>query len=227
MSTYQHVFFEPHVGSRYGKPASLFNNRILVLGDSHYCRMGCLDCGNLQNHSKCSSFTLERVVEYLEEQERDRWMATYSTFINTVFRRGTSHGERETFFESVAFYNYLQKAAGTNSESASAYAAEYNQESHLLAFYEVLENLMPELVIIWGNRVWNALPNNLKGYGEATKGAGIKIGPKIFTAYYDYPFNGRRVLLIGAQHPCRGTSVAFNEAVFDELGVTPMSGVTP
>ena len=195
MSTYKHVFFEPHVGSRYGMPESIFNKRILVLGDSHYCHDGCLDCGNLHEHSDCSGFTSKIVRYYLEAQESEGWMKTYSTFINTVFRRCTSDVDRKAFFESVAFYNYLQKAAGTDSKSAPAYAAEYNQEKHLLAFYEVLEDLKPEVVISWGDRVWNALPNNWRGYGEATKGAGFKIGSKDFTAYYDYPFNGGRILL--------------------------------
>ena len=218
MRTYKYAFFEPHVGLKYGTQESVFKKSILVLGDSHYCEEDCDTCGDKDKHHDCAGFTTVVVKKFLKHGMSEAWMKTYTTFINSLLRRRASISDRESFFESVAFYNFLQRAAGSNSSSANMHAGEYDSTANWRAFHEVLEQLMPEIVISWGDRVWEALPNDW-GCGEAKKGEGIKIGAEVFYRYYDYPFKDSRILLVGVHHPCVGYSIDFHSAVFNALGV--------
>ena len=214
------VFFDPHVGEKYGKEGSLFKKKILVLGDSHYCDNECTDrksCGDLEKHQDCADFTQEIVKDFLNlgcTGERYRWKGTYSRFVNSMMGREASQPEREEFFDSVVFYNYMQAAAGDNPYVAGSY--EHSDKRYLSALYEVLDKYSPDVVICWGQTLWDTLPDDFN-YGEPVKGAGIKIGDMEFLKYYDYPYKDGRLMLIGVHHPSIGYARDFHHEIFSKL----------
>ena len=212
------VFFEPWVGKDYGSTKSIFQKKVLVLGDSHYCEK-CETCGNRDLHSGCTQFTQNTIGVYLNPNEHGKWKKTYSTFLNSIFGKGTSLSERTRFFDSVAFYNFLQVSAGDNATSANAY--NYYDPKHLAAFYEMLNEVLPDIILLWGNRVWDVLPNDW-GDGEAKKGDPIPVRNLAFTQYLTYPFHGTEITLVGTHHPCSGFPSEFYHEVFSRLGVVPI-----
>lgn len=150
----QSVFFQPWKGIDYGTLKSIFPKRVLILGDSHYCDT-CKTCGDKKIHPECTDFTSKVISDYLNPNHKATWKKTFSTFINSFWNRNTSLIERTKFYDSVAFYNYLQVAAGSNAYSAMRY--DYNDNVHKVAFDEVLSELSPEVIIVWGDRVWNII----------------------------------------------------------------------
>lgn len=215
------VFFDPHVGAKYDKAEALFTKKLLILGDSHYCKSECADrttCGDRGKHSDCTQFTQEVVEMYLDPTccgNEFRWKKTFTTFVHSMLKKDTTLEEQKAFFDSVVFYNYLQVAAGASPDAAGM--SDHSDKRYQTAFYEVIDQHRPEVVVCWGQRLWNTLPNDF-GYGEAVKGAGLKIGDSMFWNYYDYPYRDGRLLLIGVHHPSAGFAGAFHHEVFKQLG---------
>lgn len=209
------VFFDPWVGKNYGTERSIFNKKVLILGDSHYCKC-CEGCGNRTLHPDCTDFTRKVVIDYLDPAHKADWKSTYSTFINSMLNKSTSTEERADFFESVVFYNFLQISAGEDPYSTKQY--DYTDDRYLRAFYDVIDKTLPDVVICWGGKLWDTLPNNWNNYGEAEKGAGININNDVFGKYYTYPYRGdKRILLIGVRHPSMGFARDYHHQIFSKL----------
>lgn len=202
------VVFAPRVGNVYGATGSVFKKRTVILGGSHYG-------GNGAPLDKLRDFTQEVVEDYLARCG-ENWCKTYTTFINSVYGRGATQHEREQFFESVVFYTFLQDTAGAGPYDADK--SNYSAEQHFAAFREILDKHKPEVVISWGGRVWDALPNNW-GYGEAVKGEPITIGGTSFGRYFDYPYRDWRIVLVGVDHPSIGYARDFHHEIFQRLGL--------
>ena len=49
------IFFQPFVGKDYAN-GGIFDKRIMILGESHYCDESCTDCGDCQLHRECMGF---------------------------------------------------------------------------------------------------------------------------------------------------------------------------
>ena len=209
------IFFLPWIGDKYGTQYSLFENKILLIGNSHYCGT-CNTCGDSIKSPECTTFTTEIVDTYLDPEEKHSWKKTFSTFINSFFGHSTTYKERKDFFDSVSFYNYLQVSAGNNPYSTHNY--NFDDRRHLLAFYEVLDKIKPNVVISWGDIVWNAIPNNW-GDGEAIKGNKLTFDNKIFDSYLYYNYKNDTIMLVGAHHPSAGYNSDFYNKIFTELKV--------
>lgn len=198
---FTNVFFNPFVGKNYGTKESLFPKKILVLGDSHYCKVECKNrdtCGDKLLHPECQDFTEKTVYEhYLNSECKDPWKRTFSRFINSMYEYPANQEEKKSFFDSIVFYNFLQNAAGQNWNEANNYG--HTQNQHLKAFYEVLDEHMPDTVISWGNRLWDILLNDW-GYGEAEKPL-LSIDNKDFYCCYYYPYRDKTIMLVGTIHP--------------------------
>jgi len=208
------IFFDPVVGVHYGTDQSISKKRIMVVGNSHYCG-DCPECGDRSlSDGKCLNFTKNTVELYLNPDESGYWMATYSTFVNSLLGRRSSLEDRRTVFDSIIFYNYLQVSAGEDAYSTNRY--DFRDVRHLNAFLEVVDHYRPDVVICWGATVWNVLPDDW-GYGEAVKGCGVMAGSKEFRRYQTYPFKNEELLLIGVKHPCIGYSVDFHHQMFSQL----------
>jgi len=205
----ENVFFEPWIGKFYGTNSSLFNKKILIIGDSHYCEDNCSDCGDKKYSPRCSNFTEETINAYLSPTDLAAWTKTFTKFMNSLVIDKVDY-DRQTAWNSVCFYNFLQIAAGDAPRKTSEYS--YKNQIHLSAFIEVLNKLKPDVIITWGNKVWNSLPNDF-GYGEAIPDETF---PKF---HFNYPFENKIISLIGVTHPSAAyTSDNFNK-IFTQLRI--------
>lgn len=194
------MFFLPHIGRHY-LYSPLFGKRILVLGESHYCDRGCIDCGAAR-HGDCARFTQKVIADYLNPaNEREGWMNTYLKFERSLVGHETENGESRRIWDSVAFYNYLQVAMGGPREAGQ----QDQYQNAATAFIEALETLRPDLVIVWGMRLWNALPS-----GEMWCG-GTKVvveGYEVQNGFYRLN-DGLKVRAFAVYHPSAGYDWAF------------------
>jgi len=209
------IFFDPCVGKNYGSELSIFKQKLLIVGNSHYCGK-CPDCGDRDICGCGPTLTQKAVSVYLDPKDKSKWKKTYSTFINSFFGKPTSLLERQAFFDSVAFYNFLQVSAGEDPYSTSQY--DFKEKRHLDAFYEVLDSIMPDVVVCWGDTVWDILPNNWNAFGEAERGVGIQIGDTVFKNYLIYPYKDKKITLVGVKHPSQGYGSDFHHKVLSSFG---------
>jgi len=202
-------FFDPWVGTSYGD--GLFDRKVMVVGASHYCGDGCRDCGDPAAHPECRGFTQQVVSDYLDDAYSgdSDWKRTFSTFVNSVFGRDASADERELFFDSVVFANYLQCAEGRDSDEK--HDGLFEDERHLRAFLALVDEFRPDVVVVWGSRVWNAIPWDF-GDGEADC---------VADGVYRFPRGGRDFLMVNLHHPSQGYPFAVSHAILENAGVVP------
>lgn len=185
--------FQPWVGKSYHN-GGIFGKKIMALGDSHY--------GTKQN----ANITREVLGWYLDKSiEREGWMNTYLKFERSLVGRETTAEESNDIWQSILFYNYLQvlltqpREAGTDKQYKDSSAA----------FMQVLEQYQPELVIVWGKRLWQKLPNENWTDAEA-----ISITYQSSQlehediGYYTLP-NGHIVRCLCVYHPSAGYDWSF------------------
>jgi len=154
MVLYSNVFFNPWVGPDY-LSGGIFGKRIMVLGDSHYCGEDCKECG-MNGRPNCNQFTTDVVKAYLNQNnEREGWMSTYLKFERSLVNHETTPDESIRIWNSLLFYNFLQVAmqgprqAGTPEQYRAAAGP----------FFSVLDHYQPDLLVVWGVRLWNNLPS--------------------------------------------------------------------
>ena len=185
-------FFTPWIGCLYGGRGSALPKRVMVLGASHYCGNRCADCGNPKAHPECAVFTRDVVRDYLSDKCSGYWKKTFTTFINSVFGRATTAEERRQFMDSIVFANFLQRAEGRDAnEKHNEY---FQLPANLDAFKATIREYRPDVIVTWGDRVWNAIPWDL-GYGMAEK---------VRDGVFRYPFSDHTFLLLGLHHPSIG-----------------------
>ncbi len=199
-------FFHPWVGPNYST-GGIFGKRIMVLGESHYCGENCADCGSDFNCG-CNQFTPMRVMDYLDRSnEREGWMSTYLKFERSLVNRETTPEESVRIWNSLLFYNFLQVAMAENRQAGTS--EQYRAAA--APFFSVLDQYQPDLLIVWGVRLWNNLPSERWLDGEDMQVDGISIE----NGYYLLP-DGRRVRAICVYHPSAGYSWDFwYKAIFN------------
>lgn len=182
----KNVFFKPWVGTEYSS-GGIFGKRILVLGESHYT-----------DDEPEPNLTIEVMKEYLSyETTIPPYLQSFNKFERSLVGTTTGGAIRKQIWNSVVFYNYLQvsmsgpRQAGQKSDYADA--AE--------AFYEILEAYRPEIVIVWGYRLWDTIPADRWEWGEeiTLDGELSRIGCYLLV-------DGTRVKAIPVKHPSAGYS---------------------
>lgn len=190
------LFFQPWVGSHYSS-GGIFGKRIMALGESHHCDETCTECGLLLRH-ECNQFTTDVIKSYLDQNnKREGWMSTFLKFERSLVNHKTTPEESKRIWNSILFYNYLQVAM-KNSRQAGI-SKQYQDAAN--PFFSVLEQYKPELLIVWGVRLWNALPVERWEAGPQK----IVEGYKVPNGYYLLS-NGDRVRAICVYHPSAGYS---------------------
>lgn len=162
-------YFEPWVGRNY-KNGGIFGKKILALGDSHYCD-SCVDCGVAGGVSCIPDFTKEVISDYLDGYYgKQGWPTTMKKFERLISgNENTERSDAIAIWNSISFYNFLQTA--NNSNARVPYYGEYYEKS-LPYFWTVLDELSPDIVIVWGKKVWGYLPiegwvyEPVEGYNE-------------------------------------------------------------
>lgn len=194
----EHVFFKPWIGKNY-QNGGIFKKKILVLGESHYC-------GNENCNSKCGfrdfpdggceDFTYDRVMDYLSGSA-GMWANTFKKFERSLVNKPTTAEESREIWESVAYFNFLQVAM-TETRTAGSYE-DYIEGQR--AFLEVIKDLQPDLIIVWGIRLYGHLPNERWIQGEPL----VVDNYSVKNGYYQQK-QGKKSRVIAVYHPSVGYS---------------------
>lgn len=98
----KNVYFLPWVGPNYN--AGFNGKKILVVGASHYCNDGCIDCPK-----PCRDFTINVINKDARADVSTPYKRTFICFERAMVNREfNSLTERESFWDSVSFYNFCQ-----------------------------------------------------------------------------------------------------------------------
>lgn len=193
------INFKPWVGKNYEN--GLFNGKkILVLGESHYCKIERSEGGRCHQFCTKELMTEEcfnQTKDVISEIKNQDWKSrTFSNFERTIFGKIPSPEERELLWDSVIFYNYLQY-----SQSGPTRALEQNSDAYRdseMAFKELLETYMPDYIIAWGIRLYEITPN--WGGEQST----ITIEENGDANVWTYIIKGKRIPTLFIYHPAYG-----------------------
>mgnify|MGYP006985822454 CR=1 FL=1 len=152
-NTMKNAFFKPWIGKEYGS-GGIFGKKILVLGEAHLCG-GCDDCGKVENAEECADFTSSNCIELLLAGHTDSWTPTFRKFERSLVGHKTTLEEERTIWNSIAFYNYIQRSMDASRKSPDWIDFRNSED----AFFEVIDELCPDLIIVWGvTRMYDLLP---------------------------------------------------------------------
>lgn len=202
------IFFKPWVGDNY-QSGGIFGKKILVLGEAHICG-GCNECGNVENSGECGDFTA-RTMELILDGETDRWTPTFRKFERSLIGETTDLARSREIWHSVAFYNYIQKSMG-EARTAPEWVDFRESEE---AFFEVIDELQPDLIIVWGvTRMYDCMPS-----GERwRKGEELIIDGKAVKNGYYRLSNGTETRVLWVYHPSAAYSLErWNKVINTEL----------
>lgn len=206
------VIFKPWVGPYYdARP-----NKLLVVGDSHYCgNEDCDRCGirgncSVEEMGECVDFTRDIVSDYLawrnDRGEWDNWMgSTFLTFDRIFYgKKNVSASETNALWNGIAFYNFLQTAISSKASNTNYTDEDYSLSTPMLA--EVMETLRPDNMIIWGNRAWEHTPDRQLNYKAETVNRGT------FSLVDGHAIRAMKMI-----HPCRAGQAKWHEEIADFL----------
>jgi hypothetical protein len=181
----KHVKFQPWTGKNY---RCGFNGlRTLVLGESHYESL---------NNSAIND-SPDETVESIQEQVNGDWSKAFWTKIATALTgQKPTLDDKKQFWDSVAYYNYIQESAGFGPRVRPA---AQSWEISKVPFKEVLEELKPDFIVALGYRLWDMLPD-LDGH------EGPKIESVPLPRTWIYPHSRGNALLFTIMHPSSGFS---------------------
>ena len=203
-------FFDPYKGDFYGTEQSILSKKMLIVGASHYCQhfYECGNkCGTIAKDQDCSDFTWSVFDTYFSSQERKHWKATYTVFANSVFGFEASFEDRCKFYQSVVFANYLQRAEGKNGNEK--HNSWFRNPQNAAAFKQTIAEYDPEVVVIWGVRVWRALPWRDFTFDEAQSTDNVK----------KCNCQGKFFILMQVHHPSIGYDRETYFSLFRENGI--------
>ena len=185
------VRFEPWVGKNY-KTSGYNGKKILVIGESFYC----------SEEEAVATLTTIIVEDYLAirkgeyRKNNGGWTNTYLKFERSLKGKVTTPEESQTIWDSIAFYNYLQVPMSGARESGSP--IDYKNAEK--AFFEVLNDLQPDLIIVWGvGKLFNNLPEDRWTWGKPLNVDGWDI----INGFYQLN-NKNEVRCIAVYHPSTG-----------------------
>jgi hypothetical protein len=186
----EHVKFKPWKGDNYEK--GIFGKKILAIGESFYC----------SEEDAVATLTDKIVNDYLAirngafRENNGGWTNTYLKFERSLINKETTPEESQEIWNSIAFYNYLQVPMTGARESGSS--IDYKNAEN--AFFEVINELQPDLIIVWGvGKLFNNLPEDNWKWGETLNVDGWPIK----NGYYQLK-NGNEVRCIAVYHPSTG-----------------------
>jgi hypothetical protein len=193
------VFFNPWVGKNYKNNGGIFKKKILALGDSHYCGE-CNYCGDLSiNKIDCREMTSDVINYFLDQTQTAKWKKTFTCFERAVSGKALMLKEKNEFWNSLIFYNYVQNA--TMCDPNTPPTEEMYKKSEV-AFWEILQKFEPDYILIWGKRLYDYLPNDTP-FGKG-KLKDIEINGSIdFGAIWYVPIKNKTIIAYRIPHPGR------------------------
>lgn len=191
----EHVFFKPWIGDNYD--TGIFGKKILAIGESFYCSEE-----DIKKLPEGTSMTDKIVTDYLairdgKYRENDGgWTNTYLKFERSLQGEETTPEDSRKIWNSIAFYNYLQVPMSGARESGSL--IDYKNAEN--AFFEVINELQPDLIIVWGvGKLFNNLPEDNWKWGDPLDFDGWPIKNGCYKLN-----NGALVRCIAVYHPSTG-----------------------
>lgn len=160
------VKFHPWVGDKYEYGIKGFDEngkivygtpddpgkKILVLGESHYCA---------ELADAISELTKIIIADLIDPFSGwEPYKNTYTKFIKSLtgYTDDLEFEDKKEAWKHIAFYNYVQEPM--TGARISPTTDEFKKSKE--AFWEILNELKPDLIIVWGNRLYNNLPKNGK-----------------------------------------------------------------
>lgn len=137
------IRFQPWVGEQYGR-SSRWGLSLLVLGDSHY---------HEYKHLGQAEYTNYIVREYIDGKTRP-FFTNFAASLDPTLRGVSTRNE---IWQSLAFYNYVQDfMEGPDLKPSRAQFA-----SSWQPFLAVVRDLRPDLIVVCGYRLWDAIAPRL------------------------------------------------------------------
>ncbi len=199
------INFRPWVGSKY-QAEGLHGKKILVLGESHHCEKelskggGCFPfCKIGKMKDDCHSFTEDVLDSFIYNYSGEPYQQTFLCFERAVMGKELTQDEREYFWDRIVFYNYIQFAV---SGARVAPQSEHWSQSEK-AFRELLEEYMPDYIVVWGVRLYDNLPD----WGGTH--SVLSIDETHSTDVWTYNINGKKIPAIKVHHPSSSTGKAW------------------
>ncbi len=184
------VTFHPWIGKDY-ESGGCFKKRILVLGESHYCSPSVRE----QYCKQCSGCpkTCNGITEYTQDIVHESGYAggakrTFTKFFNVFTPPGCAIEDAR---DSICFYNYVQESLGGPRHSPT----EGQFKDSEPAFFEVLNKLAPEFLLVWGFHLWKNMSKTFC-YKENFEINGVSCQG----GYYQLK-NGNKVKFLVLYHP--------------------------
>ncbi len=197
------IYFKPWVGRNYQKSTGTFGKRILVLGESHY----------QWDENIAPPLSPDLTIECIEAQisgdeTHPFWTKITNVFLGEVGWRSLE--EKEAFWHSIAFANFVQESVGFGPRERPK---EDMWEKGRSAFLEMLSELHPHLIVVLGFELWENLP------ASEHKGPDMVNVPNDSKTTCFYPYPGGRALAFRMTHPSgRGFKYADWVAGLKEAG---------
>lgn len=186
----KHIKAPPFIGKEY--ETGLLGKRLLILGESHYCK-------NIDEYH--SNITIDIINDLLDPLSlHEEYKNTYIKFSNAIACRKLDKTERGVVWNKVSFYNYVQEPISGPRKSPTRQMFCRSED----AFWEVLELLRPDGVIVWGKRLYNNLPN----VGQQLEDLILPDGSGIEVWEYSL-IDGKQVRLLPINHPSGGWSTDY------------------
>lgn len=177
------IFFKPWIGEDYAS-GMRFGKRVMVLGEAHY-----------QWDHEIKPYPELTRTAILHQITGEYTFAFWTRIVSAFIGHKPSFEEKQVFWRSVAFYNYVQESVGFGPKVAPAPEMWTRSEP---AVAEVLRDLAPQVLIVLGYRLWNHLPNLNGAPDKPIDGASQ-------TQTWRYPLpNGGSCLAYGIRHPSSG-----------------------
>jgi hypothetical protein len=150
------VFFTPYIGTNYSQGYN--GKKILALGESHYINDDDEGRDHFRDYPQLKNFTndiIRNYLDYLDGQlSHQGWMNTYTRFARAFYNGDLPRTGVTDFWTRIAFYNYIQEPlADTRMAPSSELFAKYEAP-----FWEVVHDSQPDLIVVWGLRLWDSLP---------------------------------------------------------------------
>lgn len=190
---YKSILFEPWVGKDY-TTGGVFNKKVLVLGESHYCHDldsgKCKKCDKVNMRSECFSQTQDVIGDFVNNYSGEPYQQTFLCFERALAGRELTKNEREKLWNSVIFYNFFQADTTGARVSPNLDAIQISEE----AFRELLELYQPDVIIVWGSRLYEFLPA-----WEGTESS-LTIGTDSARVWH-YKVNGKEIPALCVHHP--------------------------
>jgi hypothetical protein len=144
----------PWIGNKYPKT----NPKILVLGMSTY------------NHGDPKKTCVRIMAKKVSEGNREKW-ARYWNRITTLLKNDNE--EVNDFWNRISFHNYIQKIMDEPKQKNHVEDWENAKEP----FMEIIEKLVPDIVIVTGYATFDHLPDEcIRGRSIKKNGKELKIG---------------------------------------------------